>query len=52
MDINIEKYEDSLVTIRRNYDKTVNEYQNEINRKNEEIKFLCDNHSKEIKEVN
>ena len=52
LDINIEKYEDTLITIRNNYDNTVHEYQNEINRKNEDIKYLIDNHAKENKEVN
>lgn len=52
LEINIERYEDNLVNIRKNYDNTVFEYQQEISRKNEDIKFMAEAHAKEIKEVN
>ena len=52
LDLNVEKCEDTLVNIRKNYDKTISEYQYEIGRKNDDIKFLTESHVKEIKEVN
>ena len=52
LELNIERYESNLINIRKNYDNTVYEYQQEISRKNEDIKFMIDAHSKEIKEVN
>ena len=51
LELNIERYESNLINIRKNYDTTVFEYQQEILRKNEDIKFMIDAHSKEIKEV-
>lgn len=51
LEINIERYEDNLINIRKNYDNTVYEYQQEISRKNDDIKFMIESHSKEIKEV-
>jgi len=51
LEINIERYEANLINIRKNYDNTVFEYQQEISRKNEDIKFMADTHAKEIKEV-
>jgi hypothetical protein len=51
LEINIENYEDKLNEIIINYDKNIIEYQNEIGKKNEEIKFLYENHAKEIKDV-
>jgi len=52
LELNIERYESNLINIRKNYDNTVYEYQQEISRKNEDIKYMIDSHAKEIKEVN
>lgn len=51
LDINIEKYEANLISIRKNYDNTVYEYQQEIQRKNEDIKYLFETLQNEKKEV-
>jgi succinylglutamate desuccinylase len=51
LEINIERYEANLINIRKNYDNTVYEYQQEISRKNEDFKFMIEEHAKEIKEV-
>ena len=51
LDSNVENYEDNLNEIRRNYDKNILEYVNTIGKKNEEIKILNENHTKEIKDV-
>lgn len=52
LDVNIEKYEANLLNIRENYDNTIYEYQLEIKRKNDDIRYMMDAHAKEIKEVN
>lgn len=51
LELNIGRYESNLINIRKNYDNTVYEYQQEIARKNEDIKYMLDAHAKEIKEV-
>jgi len=51
LEINIETYETNLINIRKNYDSTVYEYQQEISRKNDDIKFMIEAHGKEVKEV-
>ena len=51
LEVSIEKYEANLINIRKNYDTTVFEYQQEITRKNEDIKYMMEAHGKEIKEV-
>jgi len=51
LELNLEKYESNLINIRKNYDNTVFEYQQEISRKNEDIKYMAESHGKEMQEV-
>ncbi len=51
MELDIDNYDSNLINIRKNYDSTVHEYQKEISRKNDDIKFMAETHGKEIREV-